>query len=157
VKGTGVKTINGEVPIETLRIGDLVVTGDNRAVPIKHIENIVVAQCEQNNVPYIIEKDAFGPNLPPNKLFVSPRHAIQLKGDLWEIPREAAKGNKKVYLDESSLGKTIVYYHISLPDYKTDTLVANGQITECLNDGKYVENYEWDQEAGGYTRKLRLV
>jgi hypothetical protein len=76
---------------------------------------------------------------------------------LWEVPKEATRENKKVYLDEASLDKEIVYYHMSLPNYETDTLIANGQVTECLNDGKYVESYEWNSGAHGYIRKLKPV
>jgi hypothetical protein len=151
---TLIKTPNGEIQIQSLCEGDMVTTGDNRVVPITKIEKIIVATCASNNVPYVIEKDAFGPSLPPAPMRVSPRHAIQLKPDLWEIPREAAKVNKKVYIDSSALNNLAVYHHFALPDYSKDTIVANGQITECLNDGAYVESYEWNAAENGYVRKI---
>jgi hypothetical protein len=155
-EGTEVLTPSGEIPIEKLKKGDTIVTGDRRSVPIVSVEKIIVVNSAANNAPYVIEKDAFGPSQPAARLRVSPRHAVQIKPDLWEIPREAAKDNKNVYLDEESLDKEVVYYHIQLPDYATDTLVTNGIVTECLNDGKYVESYEWDRVERGYKRVLRL-
>jgi hypothetical protein len=58
--------------------------------------------------------------------------------------------------DESAFGKQVIYYHIQLPDYATDTLVTNGLTTESLNDGKYSESYEWGRVERGYKRVLRL-
>ena len=65
--------------------------------------------------------------------------------------------NKKVYADAEVLGKQVIYYHLALPDYATDTIVANDLVTECLNDGKYAESYGWDQAAHGYRRTLRII
>lgn len=155
--GTLITTPTGEVPVENMRTGDRVLTADHRIVSITKIEKIVVVHASTNNVPYVIERDAFGASRPYKALRVSPRHAIQIKSDLWELPREAAKENKKVYADKAVLNETVIYYHLALQDYATDTIIANGLATECLNDGKYNETYAWDRDACGYRRMLKTL
>ena len=156
-EGTHILTPNGNVPIETLRKGDMIVTGTRDVKPVVNIQKIVVVRASENNAPYIIEKEAFGTNCPPNRLIVSPRHAIQLQPGLWEIPREAAKENKRVYQNKEALDRKVIYYHITLPNYESDTLVANGQITEALNDGKVAESYVWNNDKRGYVREIKPI
>jgi hypothetical protein len=155
VKGSMIQTPSGDVPIENLHTGDIVVTGDGREVPIISMKQITVVAASTNNAPYVIEKDAFGINYPSYRLEVSPRHAIQLKNGLWEIPREAAKVNPRVYQKKESFGKQVVYYHFALPNYATDTTIVNGTTTEVLNDGKYKESYVWNNVKNGYERTLK--
>ena len=156
-KGSMVQTPVGNERVESLGVGDKVVTGDGRIVPITSMKQIVVVAANEQNAPYVIEKDAFGKNCPPNRLEVSPRHAIQLPSGLWEIPREASKDNKRVYQNKAVIGKQVVYYHFALPNYETDTAIVNGQITETLNDGKCVESYGWNEEKKGYMRFIKHV
>ena len=156
-KGSKILTPNGEVAVETLRVGDSVLTGEGRTVPITKMQQIVVVAASAINAPYVIEKDAFGLGVPPNRLEVSPRHAIQLPHGLWEIPREAANVNKMVYQNKAMIGKQVVYYHYALSNYATDTTVVNGQVTECLNDGQVKESYLWNEAKQGYVRTLHPV
>jgi hypothetical protein len=153
-KGSMIQTPSGETPIETLRTNDRVLTGDGRIVPVTDMKQIVVVAATKVNAPYVIERGAFGPGLPPRQLEVSPRHAVQLSPGLWDIPLEAAKVNPRVYQNTAVLGKSVVYYHLSLPNYATDTVVANGMVTEVLNDGKVKEFYVWNEREQAYTRKI---
>jgi hypothetical protein len=156
-KGAMIQTPSGEAPIETLRTNDRVLTGDGRIVPITNMKQIVVVAATKVNAPYVIERGAFGPGLPPMQLEVSPRHALQLRPGLWDIPLEAAKVNHRVYQNTAVLGKQVVYYHLSLPNYATDTVVANGLVTEVLNDGKVKELYVWNEHEQAYVRKISHI
>jgi hypothetical protein len=156
-KGSMIQTPSGETPIETLRTNDRVTTGDGRIVPVTDMKQIVVVAATKANAPYVIERGAFGPGLPPKRLEVSPRHAVQLRPGLWDIPLEAAKENHRVYQNTALLGKPVVYYHLSLPNYATDTVVANGLVTEVLNDGKVKEFYVWNEREQAYVRKISPV
>jgi hypothetical protein len=156
-EGTQILTPGGYVPIESLKEGDQVITGTKEVTSIVKMHKIVVVSATDKNAPYVIEKNAFGTNCPPNRLEVSPRHAIQLEPGLWEIPREAAKENKSVYQNKDMIGKQVIYYHFSLPNYVTDTIVVNGQITESLNDEKVVESYTWNKQRGGYIRSIKPI
>jgi hypothetical protein len=156
-EGTNILTPEGNVPIESLNEGDLVITGTNEIKPILNIHKIVVVRANEINAPYIIEPNAFGTNCPPNQLIVSPRHAIQLNPGLWEIPREAAKENKLVYQNKAALGRKVIYYHITMPNYERDTLISNGQISDSMNNGKVKETYLWNKTQGGYVRHIEVV
>ena len=153
VEGMCVRTPSGDVPIENLRPGDSVITSNNREVSIIKRKIIVVSKTTKATAPYMIEKHAFGINNPPAELCLSPRHGIQIADNLWEIPREAACDNNKVR--QMELGKSVTYYHLSLPNYETDTLIVNGQNIESLNDGKLIESYGWNKEHKGYVRYLK--
>jgi hypothetical protein len=156
-KGSMIQTPSGAAAVETLRAGDKVITGDGRAVRITKMKQIVVVSATPINAPYVIEQGAFGVNMPPSRLEVSPRHAIQLPNGLWEIPREAAKENKLVHQNKDVIGKTVVYYHYSLPNYASDTTIVNGLITEALNDGQVKESYTWNNEKRGYVRHCNVI
>jgi hypothetical protein len=151
-KGSMVLTPSGNVAAETLKCGNKVITGDNRVVYITKIAQIVIAHANVVNAPYVIEKDAFGNNNPPNQLMLSPLHAIQIKPNLWEIPFSAAMVNKKVYQAKDKIGNAVEYYHFALENYATDTLVVNGQPVEALNNSNDAQSYLWNQEKGGYIR-----
>ncbi len=153
-KGTQILTPQGYALIESLKKGDSVVTGDKRIVPIESIHTTYFGKTTEQTAPYTIEKDAFGKNCPPNALQVSGKHAIQIGEGLWEMPEEAAKSNRLV--KQAPLGESVRYYHVALPDYAKDTLVANGQIVDSLNTGKYRESYVWNNEKQGYVRTLTL-
>jgi hypothetical protein len=152
VEGTKVLTSAGYVNVEKLASGTMIVTGDKRIVPVMKVYSTTYGRTNKNTAPYTIEKGAFGENCPPNNLMVSGRHAIQIKSGFWEIPAEAAKENPKVY--QEPVGNSVSYYHVVLPDYTKDTMVANGQIVESLNKSKYSESYVWNSTHNGYERKL---
>jgi hypothetical protein len=153
-KGTQILTPQGYVLIESLKKGDSIVTGDKRIVQIESIHTTFFSKTTKQTAPYTIEKDAFGKNCPPNMLQVSGKHAIQIGEGLWEMPEEAAKSNPLV--KQAPLGESVRYYHVALPDYAKDTLVANGQIVDSLNTGKYRESYVWNNLKNGYMRILTL-
>jgi hypothetical protein len=155
LEGTEILTTKGYTPIENLRKGSKIITGDKRIAPIQNIYKITVAKSKPINAPYKIAKHAFGDS-PTNDVYVSPRHAIQIKPDVWEIPCEAVKDNKKITQDKDLMGKQVIYYHFTLPSYETDTVVAKGGlVSECLNDGSVIESYGWNKAVGGYIRYLK--
>lgn len=151
VKGTNILTVDGYKKIEQLKKGDIVVT-ETKPVVIKNIHSLHYTSTTKENAPYTIHKNAFGLNCPPNDISVSGRHAVQLRPGVWEIPEEAAKVNKNIVQDKP--GNSVIYYHIELPDYANDNLIANGQLVESLNNGKYKESYIWDAKENGYIRKI---
>jgi hypothetical protein len=151
VKGTQILTPSGYKSIETLKKGDIVST-EYKSVSIINIHSLHYETTDKLSAPYTICKNAFGNNCPPNKIIVSGRHAIQLRPGIWEIPAEASKENKLVFQD--TIGESVTYYHIELPDYAKDNLIANGQIVESLNSGRYRESYTWDNNEKGYKRTV---
>jgi hypothetical protein len=151
VKGTQILTPSGYKCIESLKKGDIVTT-ESKPVPIINIHSLHYEKTTKLSAPYTIYKNALGTMCPPNDIKVSGRHAIQLRPGVWEIPQEGANVNKNIIQD--TLGGSVTYYHIELPDYAKDNLIANGQIVESLNSGKYKESYVWDAKENGYKRTL---
>ncbi|MDR3522013.1 MAG: Hint domain-containing protein [Acidocella sp.] len=80
--GTLIRTPQGEVPVETLKIGDLVTTQSGVAEPVKWLGRRSYRQpFALNNadiMPVLICKNALGAGRPKRDLYVSPLHAIYL-------------------------------------------------------------------------------
>lgn len=77
--GTAIRTPRGDVLIETLRVGDLVITADNGPQPIRwigtrHLDHRTL-RAAPNLRPILIKADALG-NVRP--LFVSPQHSMMV-------------------------------------------------------------------------------
>jgi hypothetical protein len=120
---TFVLLLSGYVNISELKVGDQVLTDDNRIVKITRIIKTTV-KGNNNTYPYIIPKNSIGPNYPPQKLSLSSNHLIKYKNK-WIMPFYNFK------MDKSK--KLINYYHIQLENYITDNLVVNnGTVVESL-------------------------
>lgn len=78
--GTLVSTRGGEVPIETMRPGDLVLTRDNGYRPLRWIGRrpLSAADLRANPrfLPVRLARDALGPGLPTRDMQVSPQHRL---------------------------------------------------------------------------------
>ena len=83
--GTMIRTPNGEFAVETLKRGDLVVTGDGRVVPVSWLGRQTVSTIFTDKLrvlPIRIKAGALGENVPTRDLLVSPDHAILVEGAL---------------------------------------------------------------------------
>jgi hypothetical protein len=83
--GTRIRTPAGDVPIEALRIGDLVTTLDGAPEPIRFIGRQSYAlrfADRMTNWPVLILAGALGEGAPAADLMVSPAHAMHLDGVL---------------------------------------------------------------------------
>ena len=110
--------------VTKLEKGDLVVTADNRKVRIK---NIYKTKASSLYRPYLINKGGLGNNLPTVDTYISPEHRLLHKGK-WIKPKNT--------LFKKSWNKSeIVYYHVELPNYKTDNVICNGVVMESW-DGR---------------------
>jgi hypothetical protein len=130
-RGTRIATPDGEVAIESLRVGDRVQTARGASVPIvwigrRHLE------CHRHPAPEKVQPvqiraDAFGPGQPRRDLLVSPRHAIFFADVL--IPAGLLiNGSTVTQLQVNSVD----YYHIELPSH--DLLLAEGLPAESYLD-----------------------
>lgn len=156
VKGQKILTPKGEVPVETLKDGDMIVTQDNRQVPVR-IYTHKVDKSDNATAPVEIAAGAFGPNMPPRNLQVSPLHAVYKGNNLWEIPYMAMKRYKDV--KQLPFRQEVVYYHVETPNYMTDHLIVEGCVIESFG-GNYtkehglrnVQMYTWSPRKYGFVR-----
>jgi hypothetical protein len=152
--GTMIATPNGQVLVENINTGDLVLTADKRAVPVTVYTSEIKSATTQN-APYYIPAKTFGKN-QPNAITLSPRHAIQMRPGVWEIPQFATARYSQI--KQVSVGKKVNYFHLELPNYFTDNLIANGNIVESYGGNAKlapgVPLYKFNNKLGGFTRPM---
>lgn len=84
-EGTRIATPDGEVPVEMLDVGDLVLTMDDGPQPIRWISRRRLPVVPARFWPVRIEAGAFGAGRPARALEVSPQHRIMLEGGMAEL------------------------------------------------------------------------
>ena len=124
--GMLVRTPYGDMPIEKLRTGDLVVTQDGRTVPIVDTVRSVV-RGDYYNIPFRIPAHHFAENAPYADVLVSPNHIVYY--DKVIVPCQASG-----FTDETTLlGKDFEYFNVALPNYTTDKMVCQGLEVDSWN------------------------
>ena len=147
LRGTHVLSPDGEVAVEDLSIGDLLVTVSGAVKPIRWIGRRNYsgrfAVGNRTILPILIRAGALADGVPRRDLLVSPKHAMFLNGML--IPAEHLTNGISIIqlaaLDE------IAYFHIELDDH--DVIHAEGALAETFVDD---ENRGMFQNAHEYHR-----
>lgn len=128
VRGTMIRTTSGDVPVETLAIGDLVSTLAGVDRPVKWIgrrafkRRFIGRNSEAN--PVLIREGALGPSLPDRDLAVSGKHAMYFDG---VFVRAEDLVNDDTITRDLDL-ELIEYFHVELET--PDVILANGAPTE---------------------------
>ena len=127
-KGIRILTNVGYIKVEKLKIKDLIITQDNRLVPIIKIFKST-HEYNNNTAPRIIPKDMFFKNYPPMDIKLSTGHGIFV-GDFIFIDCLCNDYKDKIIIEpKENFKKTnykIDYYHIVLPDFFSDNLIIEG-------------------------------
>jgi alpha-tubulin suppressor-like RCC1 family protein len=155
VAGTRILTPAGEKLVDNLKTGDLILTADGRKLPAT-IYSTHLHKTTKETAPYLIPANAFRAHFPPQDICLSPKHAIQSGKGIWEIP-QFAEGRFPA-IQKTRVGEAVTYYHIELPNFFTDNLIANGSICESL--GTKVQSslpkghalYSFNKKANGFVR-----
>ena len=154
VAGTNILTATGYKAVEEIIAGELIATADGRALPCK-IYMTEVKITTKDNAPYLIPANTFAPRCPARDLIISPLHAIQLSRGVWQIPKMAATLYSGVH--QITIGSSCTYYHLEMPNYLTDNIVAEGTVVESYGArqlvGRRVE-YKFNGAAGGFLRTI---
>jgi hypothetical protein len=132
--GTLILAETGETPVEALRIGDLVVTGDGSVTPVKWIGRRSYVGAVVASMPLVLpiclKAGALAGGLPRQDLWVSPGHAILVDGCL--VP--AWRLVNGVSIVQAEAIDAVTYYHVELDRHAV--LFANGAAVESfLDDG----------------------
>jgi len=128
--GTRIRTPEGEVEVEALREGDLVLTA-NGAKPVRWLGRSDVSATFADPLkaaPIRIAAGALGGNLPLRDLRVSPAHAVFIDGLLVQA---AALVNGASIVRES-LVEDFAYYHVELDSH--ELLFSEGLPSESFVD-----------------------
>lgn len=128
---TLILTSGGEVPVEALSVGDLVVTASGEHRPIRWIGHrqldVVCHPWPDAVLPVRIRAGVVTPGIPVRDLLVSPGHAAAIESVLVKAGRLV---NGATILHESV--ERVTYWHIELDSH--DLLVADGMPAESYVD-----------------------
>ena len=129
--GTQIGTPDGEVPVERLQIGDLVLTAHNGPRPVTWIgQGKVLATRGRRSAatPVIVRKGALADNVPNRDLHVTKAHSLYIDDVL--IPVEFLVNHRTILWDDRA--QEVAIYHVELDSH--DVLLANGAPAESYRD-----------------------
>ena len=112
LEGTNISTPEGERSVETLKIGDRVLTADGRIESVRWMGWLTVCTAfadELRAMPIRIRASALGDDLPKRDLLVSPQHAMFFDGILVQA---AAMVNGISIVRERHMPRLFRYYHM---------------------------------------------
>lgn len=140
VRGTLIKTPEGEKAVEGLQAGDQVVTAKGDTVTLQWIAHSHFTRADMilnpNTRPVCIPAGHLAKGLPHRDLWVSPQHRVVVRG--WHV--ELALGEPEVLVAAKHLMTTpaplgkwesgVDYFHLLLDQH--DILVSNGVESESM-------------------------
>jgi hypothetical protein len=135
--GTMIATENGEVLVEDIRPGNMVLTVDNGLQPVRWVGSKTLTQvdlAEHHNLrPVVIRKKAFGNR---RKMLVSPQHGLMVKQAGNESLIRAkhvaeALGGQYARIDKRC--EFVTYIHIMFDQH--ELIYAEGAVTESFYPG----------------------
>ncbi|HEY8063618.1 MAG TPA: Hint domain-containing protein [Methylosinus sp.] len=140
--GTRIRTARGDVPVEALVVGDLVVTASGAHKPIRWLGHSEVdcADAPAKIRPVRIAAHALGPDRPARDLHVSHDHALcfDILGEVL-IPAGALVNGATIRKLDA---ERVTYWHVELDEH--DILLAENQPSESYidtgNRAFFVEN-----------------
>nr|WP_246549094.1 Hint domain-containing protein [Ancylobacter oerskovii] len=145
LSGTMIATPDGEVAIETLKAGDLVLTAQGAARPVRWLARQTVSTLFADplkTMPVRIRAGALGEGLPKRDLYVSSDHALELDGLLVQA---GALVNGTTIVRHTDMPSPLVYYHVELDDHSL--ILAEGVPAETFVDNVTRRRFDNWQEA----------
>jgi hypothetical protein len=145
--GTRIGTPRGNVPVQTLRVGDTVNTWTGGTRPITWIGTGKVLATRGRRsaaTPVIVRKGALANNVPARDLRVTKGHSLLVDDVL--IPVEFLVNHRSILWDDRA--QKVSLYHVELDRH--DVMVANGAPAESYRDDGnrwlfHNANSGWDQ------------
>ena len=133
LRGTKIRTVEGEREIENLAIGDLLPTMSGGSRPVQWIGRYTVRKSDpskawvQDALPVRIARSALAPNAPHADLYVTALHGVLIDGVL--VPAEALINGATITRHEPE-GDEMDFFHIKLESH--DVIYAEGVPAETL-------------------------
>jgi hypothetical protein len=131
LRGTRILTQLGEVAVEDLTAGEMVVTLSGEVRPIVWIGTgrVCVRPGQRGAAtPIRVRKGALADNVPHRDLLITKGHSLFVDGVL--IPAEYLVNHRSILWDDDA--RTVEYYHIELAAH--DVLLADGAAAESYRD-----------------------
>ncbi|QJD18283.1 Hint domain-containing protein [Paracoccus sanguinis] len=141
VAGTLIRTPAGDVTVETLEVGDLVMTRDNGAQPVRWIDSTRRAlRAGSRLAPVRIRAGALGDNLPEADLLVSPQHRMLVRSAIAQrmfgTDEVLVAAKQLLQIDGIDIADDldeVVYVHFIFDRH--EIVYANGAESESLYTG----------------------
>lgn len=130
--GTGIACPGGERAVETLEIGDTVLTADGRAVPVRWIGRQTVDKRftpAERFAPVRVAAGALGGGLPERDLVLTADHALVLDG-LAITAGALVNGTTICRVPMAELAERETYYHVETDDH--EAILAEGAAAETF-------------------------
>ena len=133
-EGTLIATARGEVPVEALRAGDLVVAahGGRRLQPLVWVGRTRIDLSRQRDrsraAPVLIRAGALGRGIPFRDLRVSPGHALFLDGRL--VPARLLVNGTTIV--QETWRPAVTYFHVELARH--GLVISEGAVSETYFD-----------------------
>jgi hypothetical protein len=149
-RGTLIATADGDVAVETLAIGDRVLTMSGAPRPIKWIGRRSFGgrfvMGRKDILPICIKAGALADQVPRRDLWISPHHAMYIEGILIEA-RDLVNG---VSIVQAESVEKVEYFHVELDSH--DVLIAEGALSETFIDddsrGMFRNAHEYHEAYG---------
>jgi hypothetical protein len=141
--GTQILTPYGEVAVETLKRGDLVLTADGAVKPVIWLGRQTISTLFADPIrvwPIRVKAGALGENLPSRDLVLSPDHALLVGGVLIHA---GALVNGLSIVREGDVPEVFTYFHVELDDHSL--ILAENTPAETFVDN--VERLAFDNWA----------
>ncbi|GGX54198.1 hypothetical protein GCM10007385_23000 [Tateyamaria omphalii] len=145
VHGTQLLTKSGQISVEDIKVGDLIVTRDNGYQKVRWIGCKSFSRFDILENPHLapirIRAGALGPNNPENDLLVSPQHRLLLSGPNAELmygSSEVLAPAKSLVTDQSAEvcePDAVRYYHILFDQH--EIVNSEGAWTESFHPGSF--------------------
>lgn len=143
-RGTSIATLTGQVPVEALKVGDMVETKDHGIQPIRWIGATVLDAkaliLSPNLRPIRIKAGVLGHNLPAVDLVVSPQHRVLVRSTIAQKMFNASEvlvAAKQLLelegVETADDMQTVEYFHILFDQH--EVITSNGAETESLFTG----------------------
>ncbi|WP_158774114.1 Hint domain-containing protein [Cobetia sp. L2A1] len=156
-EGTMIATPEGEVAVEALKIGDLVVTASGAAVPVKWVgrQTVRPATAKDKFQAVRIQANTFAQGTPNQDLTVTASHGMIIDG-LVINAGALINGTTITAVSARELPKEVTYYHVETENH--EVIIANGAEAETYIDyidRQAFENYE--EYTSLYSVETRIV
>ena len=156
--GTMIGSPAGERAVETLTIGDQVLTADGRVVSVKWLGRQTVMApfgMPEGRSPVVIAAGALGPNMPTRDLRVTSDHAL-LIDDVLVQAGALVNGSTIRRISNAELGGRFMVFHIETESH--EVILAEGTPAETFVDNvsrRRYDNYsEYEALYGGENRMI---
>jgi len=144
--GTAIKTALGEVPIELIKVGDVVATSKG-LMPVKWVARRTISKALVDDdfyssaLPMVIRANSLEDGVPNKDLFVSGSHGIYADGKI--VNASFLENGLTIYRASPDDFKTsIQYLHLEFED---EVLVKANNVLACSyinrNNRRYFDNY----------------